>query len=130
MTTAVCVDPQHVGRVWPRVEGFIREAIERVGISNFNDVVDDLVHGNSLLWLGWSEEENQIVSAGVTELTGEVCTLVAYGGRREDHLLAAIENYARDEGCTTMRLLGREGWARVLKPHGYRQPYIVLERQL
>lgn len=123
---ALCVDPKRIQEVWPHVRHFIRSAIERVGISRFQDIEDDVLDGLSLLWIGWDGQ--RIVSAGVTELSGGVCVLVAYGGERHDHLLTTIENYARAEGCERMRILGRKGWLRVLKD--YRQPWIILERQL
>ena len=130
MTVAYCVDPQMVGRVWPRVDNYIRQAIIQGGVgTDFNEVVDDLVNERALLWIGFDRDANLIVSAGVTQLTTDkVCTLVAYGGRREDHLLQTIEDYARAEGCTRMRVLGRKGWIRVLK--NYHQPYVVLEKEL
>ena len=127
MTQAICVDPQMVGRVWFRVRGMIAAALTR-GNSDvkIEQVENDLASGLMLLWLG--VDGKNIISAGITQLTTDkVCTLVAYGGRREDHLLETIEQYARDEGCNKLRIYGRKGWSRVL-PH-YRQPYIVLERQ-
>ena len=126
-TIAVCIDPQDVGKVWFRVDHFIREAVERVGLTPFDEVADNLVHGDALLWLVW--DGHTVQGAGVTELTGDVCTLVAYGGRIDDiHLIETLENYARDEKCSTFRILGRKGWARVLKD--YSQPYVVLEKEL
>lgn len=96
------------------------------GGTKIEEVENDLASGLMLLWLGVDGIE--IVSAGITQLTDDVCTIVAYGGRREDHLLETIEQYARDEDCKTVRIIGREGWKRVLKE--YRQPYIVLEKAL
>ena len=127
MTTAIAVDPQMVGRVWFRVRGLIAAALIRGnGDTTIEEVEQDLASGLMLLWLGVDGIE--IISAGITQLTDGVCTLVAYGGRREDHLMQTIEDYARDEGCKKVRVLGRKGWARVLKD--YSQPYIILEREL
>lgn len=129
MTVAYCIDPQMVGRVWPRVDNYIRQAIAQGGVgSDFNAIVDDIIQGRALLWIGFDQDNNMIVSAGVTQVGNGVCELIAYGGRREDHLLQTIEDYARAEGCKRIRILGRKGWIRVLK--NYHQPYIVLERQL
>jgi len=126
-SVGVCVHPDHVKQVWHRVDHFIRSAIDRVGLSNFDDVVDDVLCGSSLLWLVWDGE--QIRGAVITELQEQVCIIVAYGGRLEDlHLIKTLEKYARDEGCTKMRILGRKGWIRVLKR--YRQPYVILEKDI
>src|SRR6187551_448615 len=127
MTQAICVDPQMVGRVWFRVRGLIAAALIRGnGDTTIEEIEKDLASGLMLLWLGVDGIE--IISACITQLTDGVCTLVAYGGRREDHLMQTIEDYARDEGCKKVRVLGRKGWARVLKD--YSQPYIILEREL
>ena len=127
MTQALCVDPQDVGKVWFRVRGLILAALKRgTNETPIEEVECLLATGLMLLWLVMDGIE--IVSAGVTQLSDGVCTLVAHGGRREDHLMETIENYARDEGCKKVRVIGREGWKRVLKE--YRQPYIVLERTL
>lgn len=127
MTNAICVDPQDVGKIWFRVRGMIVAALLRGSNETpIEEVERELACGLMLLWLGVDGPE--IVSAGITQLSGGVCTLVAYGGRREDHLMETIENYARDEGCKKVRVIGREGWKRVLKQ--YRQPYIVLEKAI
>ena len=128
-TIAVCVDPKDVGKVWTRVDHFIREAIDATGESNFDDVVDDVLHGASLLWLVW--DGRNIVGAGITELAGDVCTLLAFGGRISDiGLIETIENFAQDEGCTKLRIMGRRGWTRVLAKRDYRECYAVLEKEL
>jgi hypothetical protein len=128
LTTALAVDPQMVGRVWFRVREWIITSLRRGGGDiTLQRIESELACGLMLLWLG--VDGKNIVSAGVTQLTDDkICTLVAYGGRREDHLLETIEHYARDEGCKRLRIYGRKGWQRVL-PH-YRQPYIILEREL
>ena len=44
------------------------------------------------------------------------------------HLVSLIEDFARAEGCALMRASGRAGWARLLRD--YRQPYVVLEKEI
>jgi hypothetical protein len=61
-----------------------------------------------------------------------VCTLTACSGISASagfHLFARIEKYAKDEGCSTMRLYGRKGWERVLE-NGYRVEHVILEKAL
>jgi len=60
-----------------------------------------------------------------------MCNIVLCGGthlRRWAHLKDAIEDYARAQGCTRVRMSGRSGWARVFRD--YRQPYVTLEKML
>jgi len=124
---ALCVDPARVHEVWPHVEHWLRKALERGGVNgDFAELENGVLHGNDLLWIGL--DGSRVISAGVTSLCNGVCELLAYGGARHDELLETIEQFARAEGCTKVRVRGRKGWLRVLKD--YRQPYIVLERSL
>ena len=48
--------------------------------------------------------------------------------RRWIRLLQGIEDFARAEGCSATRIIGRKGWARVLR--SYQAKRIVLEKEL
>src|SRR5690349_13712179 len=100
----VCVDPALVGRFWPHVKHLIRWAIRRGDLGLFAPVEYSVLSGRALLWL--VHESLQIKAAIVTELqvteTRKVCAILACGGthmRDWLHLLARIEQFARDEGC-------------------------------
>ena len=128
----VCIDPAMVGSFWPHVRNLIARAIARGGIGRFVDIERDVLSGSALLWLAWDGQA--IAAAAVTELVatdiGKVCVIVACGGgqmRRWLPLIATIEDYARAEGCTRVRVFGRMGWARVLPR--YRVSRIILERR-
>jgi hypothetical protein len=56
------------------------------------------------------------------------CSSRAMGADRWIGLLDGIEAYARAAGCEAMRLMGREGWQRLLP--SYRRTGIILERTL
>jgi hypothetical protein len=56
---------------------------------------------------------------------------VACSGQNRERwlpLFEKIEQYAREEGCSCVRIYGRKGWERVLQ--GYRVEHVILERQL
>ena len=96
-------------------------------------LVHDLHSGLALLWLAWDGE--RIEAAAVTQLDvangQKFCTIVACGGRGLKDwrsLISALERFARDEGCVSVRINGRRGWARVLPD--YRLHSIVLEKEL
>jgi hypothetical protein len=87
-----------------------------------------------LLWLVVAMDG--VRAAVVTQLvdhpdTGRTCWVVACGGsdlNEWHHLLGRIEQFARDESCSRIRMSGRKGWARVFPD--YRQPFITLEKAL
>ncbi|UQD85544.1 hypothetical protein [Bradyrhizobium phage ppBeUSDA76-2] len=124
----MCVDPARVHEFWPFASGLIKTAIERTGLSAFEDIEKQVLAGEQLLWLAWSE---QIEAAATTHLSRGVCTLTACSGHQRERwlpLFATIEKYAKDEGCSTLRLYGRKGWERVLD--GYRVEHVILEKGL
>ena len=132
MVDLVCVDPKRVHEIWPHAKDKIKSAIEQTGLSAFDDTEYDVLSGDQLLWLAW---ENAILAAATTRLTSsggrKVCEIVACGGEDRDRwlpLIEQIETYAENEGCLSVRIIGRAGWERVLG--GYRREYVILEKAL
>jgi hypothetical protein len=124
----VCVNPTDVQKVWPLARDLIRAAIERTELSDFADIEKDVLSGDQLLWLAISD---RVEAAATTHLSRNVCTLTACSGHQRERwlpLFARIEKYAKDEGCSTMRIYGRKGWERVLD--GYKAEYVILEKSL
>lgn len=124
----VCVPPSRINEFWPLARDRIRVAIETTGLSQFVDIERQVLDGEQLLWLAWS---NEIEAAATTHLSNNVCTIVACAGHYRERwmpLLAKIENYAKNEGCRCMRLYGRKGWERALKD--YRVEHIIMEKVL
>jgi GNAT superfamily N-acetyltransferase len=131
----ICVPPERAGEFLPLAARFIDAAMARGGLSDADGVHDDVRAGTSLLWLA-VDAEARIVGAGVTKLMmsrgAKICFIVAWGcddHARCAHLLAAIEDFARAEGCVAVRLEGRPGWARALRDH-YRTKAVILEKVL
>ena len=138
---AVCVDPARVYEAWPLVAPLIRRAVERGGLADAAQLERDLCIGAALLWLAWdprSAAESggaRVEAAAVTQLDvangKKFCTIAACGGRglkRWRALIGALERFARAEGCASLRIYGRRGWARILPD--YRLHSIVLEKEL
>lgn len=129
----VCIDPKRVREVWPRAKHLIEAAANRTGLTPFCDIEDAVLCGDDLLWLVWNGET--IEAAATTQLVSRpdkpVCVLTACGGedmRRWLHLFQKIENYAKAEGCSCVRIYGRKGWSRMLEH--YTVKHVVLERPL
>jgi len=125
---AVCVDPQRIGEVWPHVRDDIKRAIDR-GYSDFSAIESHILGGLDLVWLAWDGQK--IRGVAVTGLVGDACEIIAASGtdiRSWVHLIGPIEDYARAEGRKRMRIIGRQGWKRLLPD--YKQQAVVLERTL
>ena len=131
----VCVPPDVVAQVWPHVSTLIYRAMKKGGISSFKPLAESVLAGKSQLWVAWSEEEQQIKAAAVTELQetewSKFCVIVALGGKDIATWLdigGPIYEFAKAEGCKAMRLYGRKGWKDALPD--WRVTRFVMERAL
>jgi hypothetical protein len=132
-TELVCIDPARVNEIWPQVRPLLENACHRTSLNAFADFEADILAGRSLVWLAWNG--SAIEAAAATALTnsdlGKVCVITLCAGRgmtRWLKLIGGIEAYARDEGCTRIRIFGRKGWLRVLE--GYEARHVVMVKEL
>jgi hypothetical protein len=128
-----CIPPQLAREIWPLVRDKLYAAVRRTDLSHSVDIARDVLHGDGVLWLACDGQE--IEAAAVTLLTRTdrhlVCLITALGGSNMERwlpLLSQIEDWARAEGAALVRVMGRPGWARVLKD--YQISNVVLERAL
>lgn len=132
MADLVCIDPKQIGYFWPHVEPLLRQAIQNVGLSDFDDIAAEILNGDALVWIAFNGSIKAAASTVLQKIGPEkVCVLTACGGNDMHDwlpLLAKIEAYAKAEGCKAMRIFGRAGWQRVLD--GYEQSAVVLEKAL
>jgi hypothetical protein len=129
----VCVDPAKVHLFWPQVKEGVRHALERGVGGSFEETEKSILEGISLVWL--AVDDAGIHGVLVTDLLqtddGLQCVIVTLHGenmRQWFRFLPDIEQFARNEGCTSIRVTGREGWSRILAD--YDQIGVVLEKRL
>jgi len=137
LTVLTSISPTQVQYVWPMVFARLRRAIRRTGLSDFARVECDVLTGQALLWLALSTPYDDVtIDAAATtrlELTdaGKVCVITACEGKEMARwlpLIHGIEDYAKAEGCRSVRIFGRKGWLRVLD--GYRQTHVIIDKAL
>jgi hypothetical protein len=107
--------------------------MQRDGFGAFAPIEREVLAGRMLLWI--VIDDGAIQAAVVTVLAQtewrKVCEIVACAGydmRSWLPLLKQIEDYARAEGASAMRALGRKGWARMLPDYQVRR--VVLEKEI
>lgn len=129
----VCVNPADIKTVWPKVKPMIFLAMKRGDFGAFTPIEDDLFSGDALLWL--AHDGKEIVAACISQISEtewrKVCTIVACAGTNMNRwlgLLEQIEAYAKAEGCSASRIIGRDGWSAVLP--AYRHHRVILEKDL
>lgn len=128
----VCVPPADVHKIWPQAGELIRAAIEQTDLSEFADLEYDVMSGDQLLWLAISDHIEAAATTHLIKTRGKpVLVITACSGYQRERwlpLLSKIEQYAKAEGASRVRLYGRKGWERTLKD--YRTEYVIMEKVL
>lgn len=129
----VAVPPDKAQQAWHLAEKHVLAAIDGSGFAEVSDIQMQVMLGEALLWL--AAEGTSVIGAGVTRLIDvggkKSCEIFAWGAEDQQKcapLLKTIEKYAKNEGCASMRLSGRRGWARQLPD--YRLVAVILEKEL
>jgi hypothetical protein len=125
--------------LWPKLEGFINDAVQRGdGTISAQGILHSLAEKHMQMWLVVDNVEEDIVGVVVTQVTvhmdghKELC-IVAAGGRDVDawfKYLDILDTFAHASGATVIRVTGRRGWLRKLKPFGFEERAVVLTKQV
>lgn len=129
------VEPEHLGVIWDAALPFLARLRERDENSRTADEWRAALESREMqLWIG--TVPGRLIVAAITSLergaSGLTCRLRAAAG---DDMrvwaapgMAAIEAWARAQGCNELEIRGRHGWGRTLRPMGFR-PAIVISRK-
>lgn len=127
----MCVAPADVEAIWPAVSQMIDSAYAALDEVT-PDVLSWLVAKKGLLWV--LVVDQRIVAACTSSLVryrgGLACRVVSVGGSQAQWVecIAAMERYAKDEGCYKVIFDGRRGWSRVLP--GYEPVCVSFEKRI
>jgi len=124
-----------IDAVWPLVEPMLAAACRRGRDKDApEDVHRALKGGEMQLWLAW---ENAVVALAVTEIvlhSRKTCCRIRFCTGRDRRswqpAIAAIERWAKANGCGAMELIARPGWSRFLRHHGYATTHFFCEKEL
>ncbi|CAF27727.1 hypothetical protein BH09320 [Bartonella henselae str. Houston-1] len=100
-------------------------------------ILNDILKGDKLLWIIVDEQENFMAHV-TTELqklvTGAlravIVTLGGKGGAPLTKLIPQIEAYYKEKGAKELIIIGRRGWKKSLKSHGYFVNLLEYRKQL
>ena len=127
----VCFGSDEIPGVWDQVKPHIQRALDRGSIYSIEDIYTGLCDAKMQLWT-WMD--NGIEAALVTTIQEKdgikYCLYLALGGENMaqwQHYMHYVEDWAKDSGCTEMRIYGRAGWARAF---GFEIEYTKMSRVL
>ena len=123
--------------VWHEFHSLIASAFDAVPLSDDTiiEIYDDLLAHRSILWVNY--DGHDLLMAGTTKIMNypngrRVCVITSVAGHSHKkwvHTIQEIEQYAKSQGCVSVRLSGRQGW-KILKSQGYHEPWVTLEKEI
>lgn len=132
----ICVNPHDIPTLtaeWARLRPTIKRAYDKTGLGLFSATEVAVLTGKQLIW--YIREGDEILAAAVTLLlntdAGKVCEVVAGGrehGRWAQWAMHKLEEFAKAEGCSKMRIIGRRGWSKALPE--FQTKYVIHEKGL
>ena len=130
-----CLGAEQVDDLWPKFGHHIERLERETGLVVAAGIRADLKTADKQLW-GY-QAGDVVTGVAITSVhkttRGSVCEIYGACGTESadgqiDSIYSSIEQWAKDIGCTRMRVLGRKGWKRRLT--GYRETGIILEKEI
>lgn len=130
-SSLVCYSADQIPYVWDLVKWHIKRATDRFPSYCLEDILEGLCNKSMQLWC-W--QGDSIEAAMVTTIQEDsehkFCLLLAVGGESMNEWkdrLPIVEEWAKAEGCTEMKIYGRVGWSRVLR---YNVDYSAMSKSI
>lgn len=118
----LAVAPQHVARIWPLVEKYVADSLVYAkGVYLPEDIKGFCEGGKMQMWIAVRGES--VLAAVITEVMDfprkRMVSVPFIGGRDMRawfrKMLATVETWSREMGCTGMQGGARRGWGKLAK---------------
>ena len=138
--TVAPVDPTYVHQVWPKVEGFVKDALQKGvpdGAGNYNEhhVLQYLASGQWLLLVA-VDEQNEIHGACTISFINYPLHRVAFvttiGGKliSNQDTFAQLKELLKQRGATKIQGIARESIIRLWHRYGFEPRNTIVETLL
>ena len=140
MIELINVPTKSVNEVWALVKTDIANALNRSNNYALSDHIKKwIIEEKMQLWILWDKEapkESKYYGLVVTEIIQRplqrcLNMKIMTGRHREkwQHLIKHIEDFAWLNNCDLLELIARPGWKKVLKPFGYTETHVLLQKK-
>ena len=133
------IPTKSVDEVWGVVKNDIVNALSRSNGYALSDHIKQWIKETKMqLWILWDAEAEKekyygVVVTEVIQRPLQRCLniKIMIGRHREkwQHLIKHIEDFAWQQNCDLLELVARPGWKKVLKPFGYKESHVLLEKK-
>ena len=136
MIQLINVPTNNVNKVWKIVKIDIANSLSRSnGYAKQEHIKNWILENKMQLWILWDSKDKKYYGVVVTEIIQRplqrcLNIKIMTGSHRDkwQHLIKHIEDYAWQNNCDSLELVARPGWKRVLKPFGYKESHVLLEK--
>jgi len=139
MIQLIKIPKDSIKEVWGMVKNDITNALNRSNGYALSDHIKKWILQNKMqLWILWdkdAEKQSKYYGLVVTEIIQRplkrcLNIRIMVGRHREkwQHLIKHVEDYAWYNKCDSLELVARPGWKKVLKPFGYTESHVLLEK--
>ena len=137
MIQLINVPTNNVNKVWKIVKIDIANSLSRSnGYAKQEHIKNWILENKMQLWILWDSKDKKYYGVVVTEIIQRplqrcLNIKIMTGNHREkwQHLVKQIEDFAWQNNCDLLELVARPGWKRVLKPFGYKESHVLLEKK-
>ena len=137
MIELVHIPTDKVEDTWSMVSNNIADALARSNGYALADHIKKWILTNEMqLWILWDSKDKKYYGVVVTEIIQKplqraLNVKIMTGSHRDkwQHLIKQIEEFAWHNNCDLVELIARPGWKRVLKPFGFKESHVVLEKK-
>ena len=137
MIQLINVPTNNVNKVWKIVKIDIANSLSRSnGYAKQEHIKNWILEDKMQLWILWDSQDKKYYGVVVTEIIQRplqrcLNIKIMTGSHREkwQHLVKQIEDFAWQNNCDLLELVARPGWKRVLKPFGYKESHVLLEKK-
>ena len=126
----VCYTADQIPHVWEEVKPHIQKALDRGSRYGIEDIRRGLCRGKMQLWVWQSDKIDAALVTTIQTKEVKFCLYLALGGSKMSewkYYMSFVEDWAREQGCTEMRVYGRSGWA---KPFGFTIDYTKMSKRI
>ena len=140
MIELIYVPTKSVNEVWGLVKTDIANSLNRSNGYALADHIKKWINEEKMqLWILWDKDaakESKYYGLVVTEILQRplqrcLNMRIMTGRHREkwQHLIKHIEDFAWLNNCDSLELIARPGWKKVLKPFGYTETHVLLQKK-
>lgn len=124
---------------WHEIKSWVNESlVHGTGDVTAHGLFLECLSNVSQCWILEDNDKHELQGVAITRIlhyaTYSECVIVATTCNEwfkiGPKILEDIEGFAKEMNCKYTSVYGRRGWSRVLKPMGYKEPYITLMKEL